>query len=364
MEFIDVGAIHEQSREEIESAIKRVLEHRRFINGPEVKTLESTLSKFCNVDECVAVSSGTMALEVALRALEIGPGDEVITTPFTWISTAETIALVGARPVFADIDPDTFNIQPKQVLAAVTEKTKAIIAVDLFGQMADYEAIEAIAREHGLYVIQDAAQSFGAEHNGCRSCSFGDIACTSFFPAKPFGCYGDGGALFTSDPQFAPKIRAIVNHGGVRRGNHTLVGTNGRCDTLQAAILLAKFPAFKNEIKLRAEVGQRYSKGLARCCQIPSVAYGNTHVYAQYTLRVEDRDAVSQSLKAQGIPTAVYYAQCLHEQPVFSNLNYQMGDFPVAEKASKEVLSIPMHPYFKKADQQKVIDSLRHLYEG
>lgn len=358
MEFIDVGAIHERSREEIEQAIARVLAHRRFINGPEVYQLEEALGEFLDGVHCVAVSSGTMALEIAMRALGIGPGNEVITTPFSWISTAETIGLVGAKPVFADIDPATYNMDPREVEKAVTPATKAILPVNLFGQMADYSRLNAIAERYGLYVIEDAAQSFGASQNNLKSCTAGTVSCTSFFPAKPLGCYGDGGAVFTKDGELASVIRAITNHGGRKRGHHEFLGTNGRCDTLQAAILLAKFPAFKEEVTLRQAIGSRYTDRLKDSCVTPSILPGNSHIYAQYTIRPKDRNKLAEGLRASGIPTAVYYSTCLHQQPVFAHLE---GSFPHAEKVSNEVISLPFHPYLSENDQDRVIEAVKEI---
>ncbi|MGC9451537.1 MAG: DegT/DnrJ/EryC1/StrS family aminotransferase [Oceanipulchritudo sp.] len=358
MEFIDLKAIHEKSGGRIEAAIAKVLSHGKFINGPEVYELEEQLSNFLGGVHCVLCSSGTMALEIALRSLEIGPGDEVITTPFTWISTAETIGLVGAKPVFVDIDPDTYNLLPEAVEAAVTPRTAAIIPVNLFGQMADYAALESIALKHGLPIIEDAAQSLGAEQGGRKSCTVGTVSCTSFFPAKPLGCYGDGGAVFTGDADLATTLRAIVNHGGRTRGEHEFLGTNGRCDTLQAAILLAKLPGFLKEIRLREAIGRRYTEGLEACCRTPITGSGNTHVHAQYTIRHGNRDQLAGFLKERGIPSAVYYRNCLHQQPVFQPLGYAEGSFPNAEKAANEVLSLPFHPYLDEPDQDRIIETV------
>lgn len=358
MEFIDLKAVHDKSRGEIEAAMAAVLEHGRFINGPEVYQLEEALGEFLGGVHCIAVSSGTAALEISMRALGIGAGDEVITTPFTWISTAETIGLVGATPVFVDIDPITYNIDPEAVKAAITERTKAIIPVNLFGQMADFEQLEAIAQSAGLFLIEDAAQSLGAQRNGRKSCTLGTVSCTSFFPAKPLGCYGDGGAIFTRDASLAEDLRAITNHGGKTRGNHHLLGTNGRFDTLQAAIVLAKFPAFKNEIQLRTALGKRYSEALGSCCRTPQIDTGNSHVYAQYTIRPRDRDRLAAALREKGIPTAIYYRECLHQQKVFQPLGYHPGDFPNAELASETVISLPFHPYMTQPQQDIIIESV------
>jgi UDP-2-acetamido-2-deoxy-ribo-hexuluronate aminotransferase len=358
MEFIDLKEQYRRYKAQIDLRIHQVLEHGQFVMGPEVAALESALATCVGVKHCVSASSGTATLEIALRALGIGPGDEVITVPFTWISTAEVIALVGATPVFVDIDPVTYNLNPALIERAITPRTKALLPVSLFGQMPDFQEINAVAARHSLPVIEDAAQSFGATQNGRHSCGVSTLSSTSFFPAKPLGCYGEGGALFTDDDDLAQKFRAIRNHGDLKRHNHTLLGTNGRFDTLQAAVLLAKLPHFEWEIQQRQRVGARYSSLLGAFCDVPKVAPGNTHVYAQYTIRVPERDRVAERLKSRGIPTAVYYPRCLHEQPVFSKLGYHRGDFPHAEKASAEVLSLPMHPFLNPQDQDKIVAAL------
>jgi UDP-2-acetamido-2-deoxy-ribo-hexuluronate aminotransferase len=358
MEFIDLKEQYRRYQKEIDDRIQRVLNHGNYIMGSEITELEAALADYVGVKHCITVASGTDSLEIALRALQIGSGDEVITVPFTWISTAESIALVGAKPVFVDIEPIAFNINVDQIEDAITSRTKAVMPVSLFGQMPDYQRINAIAERHGLAVIEDAAQSFGATQHGRRSCGVTAIGSTSFFPAKPFGCYGDGGALFTDDDNLADTMRAIRNHGGLERHHHPLVGMNGRFDTIQAAVMLAKLPHFAWEVAERARIGERYSKALASCCTVPQVTPGNTHVYAQYTLRINDRNQVAAKLKAAGIPTAVYYPKCLHEQPVFADLGYKLSDFPESEKAAKEVLSLPMHPFLTEADQDQIISVL------
>jgi len=359
MQFIDIKAIHAHSASKIDDAVAKVFDHGRYINGPEVYELEDTLKEYLNISDCVAVASGTMALEVALRALGIGPGDEVITTPFTWISTAETIALVGATPVFADIEADTYNIDPDEVEQVITPKTKAIIAVNLFGQMANYNKLEAVAEKNGIKIIEDAAQSFGSEQNGRKSGTIGAVSCTSFFPAKPLGGYGDGGAVFTNDPELGEALRAVTNHGCKEREAHYVLGTNGRCDSLQAAIINAKFANFRDEeIELRQKVGKRYSEALKDHVAVPAIHPGNTHIYAQYTIRPKNRDSLSEALKSAGIPSAVYYKKCLHEQGVFSNLPCAQKHFPVAEKATQEVISLPFHPYLTEANQDRVTEAV------
>lgn len=357
MEFIDLKKQYQRYHSEIDARMRRVLEHGQFIMGPEIAELEAKLAEYVGVKHCLTVASGTDSLEIALRALQIGPGDEVITVPFTWISTAEAIALTGAKPVFVDIEPDTYNINPELIEAAITPRTKAIMPVDLFGQMADYDRINRIAGEHGLAVIADAAQSFGASQRGRKSCSVGLVASTSFFPAKPLGCYGDGGALFTNDGALADNMRAIRTHGGIKRHEHTLLGMNGRFDTLQAAIVLAKLPGFDWEVGERARVGRRYCEELDKVCDVPKTRAGNTHVYAQFTIRVADRDLLAKDLKSQSIPTAVYYPRCLHEQPIFSALG-KPGQFPEAERASREVISLPMHPFLSEEEQDQIISAV------
>lgn len=363
MDFIDLRAQYSAYQSEIDEAIANVLSHGRFIMGPEVEELEMQLAQFVGVRYCITVASGTDSLEIALRALGIGPGDEVITVPFTWISTAEAIRLVGATPVFVDIDAETYNLDISKVHDAITPSTKAIIPVSLFGQMAELEVLDSIARDSGIVVIEDAAQSFGAARDGRRSCGISEISSTSFFPAKPFGCFGDGGALFTNDDEHAAAMRSIRSHGGERRHHHTLVGMNGRFDTIQAAVLLAKFPHFPSEVRRREELGKRYSKLLESYCETPKIAKGNSHVYGQYTIRVPERDAFQGALKERGIPTAVYYPKCLHQQPVFRSLGYELGRFPVSEQASRQVLSLPMHPLLSEDDQNRVVMAVKEAID-
>jgi UDP-2-acetamido-2-deoxy-ribo-hexuluronate aminotransferase len=355
MEFIDLKEQFHRYRADIEARMAAVLEHGHFIMGPEIAELEKQLAGYAGVKHAITVASGTDSLEIALRALGIGPGDEVITVPFTWISSAEAILLVGAKPVFVDISPVDFNLDVAKLEAAITPRTRAIMPVSLFGQMPDFDAINRLAAARGLAVLEDGAQSFGATQNGRKSCAVSTIGSTSFFPAKPLGCYGDGGALFTDDDLLAAKMKAIRTHGGEKRHHHTLVGMNGRFDTLQAAVLLAKLPNFAHEVEARGRIGARYSALLGDVCETPQVRPGNTHVYAQYTIRVADRDRLGGQLKTAGVPSAVYYPKCLHEQPVFADLGYQWGDFPESEKASREVISLPMHPFLSEADQDRVV---------
>jgi UDP-2-acetamido-2-deoxy-ribo-hexuluronate aminotransferase len=364
MEFIDLKEQYRRYGSEIHERMQAVLFHGHFIMGPEITALETELARQIGVRHCISVSSGTTSLEIALRALGIGPGAEVVTVPFTWISSAEVIGLVGAKPVFVDIEPQTYNLDIEQLEEAITPKTKAILPVSLFGQMPDYDRINAIAAKHGVPVIEDGAQSFGATQRGRRSCGVTLIGSTSFFPAKPLGCYGDGGALFSNDDELAEKMSAVRTHGGLKRHHHPFLGMNGRFDTLQAAVLLAKLPHFENEVKERARIGARYTELLRSTCAVPEVMNGNTHVYAQYTVRVPNRDVVAARLKDQGIPTAVYYPKCLHEQPVFARCGCKSGDFPQAETASREVLSLPMHPFLTQADQDRVITAMQETLAG
>lgn len=359
MQFIDLQEQYRRYRTQIDGRMRAVMDHGHFIMGPEIAECEQALAAFAGSRHAITVASGTDSLEIALRALEIGPGDEVITVPFTWISSAEAIGLVGAKAVFVDIDPVDYNIDVSKLETAITSRTKAIMPVSLFGQMPGFGAINSIAEKHGIPVLEDAAQSFGASQHGRKSCAVSTIGSTSFFPAKPLGCYGDGGALFTDDDDLALKMKAIRTHGGTKRHHHTLLGMNGRFDTLQAAAILAKLPHFADEVEARSRIGARYSDLLKDVCQTPAVRPGNVHVYAQYTIRVPDRDSLGAKLKESGIPTAVYYPKCLHEQPVFADLGYKWGDFPEAEKASREVISLPMHPFLNEADQDRVVEAVK-----
>ena len=361
MEFIDLKTQYNKYKDHIDAKIHAVLNHGQFIMGPEVEELEQELAQFVGVKHCISVASGTASLEIALRALNIGPSDEVITVPFTWISSAEVIMAVGAKPVFVDIETDSYNMNPELLESAINENTKAIMPVSLFGQMADLERIGKIAEKYELPVIEDAAQSFGATRHGKKSCGASLIGSTSFFPAKVFGCYGDGGALFSDCDDLAAQMRAIRNHGGVKRGHHDVVGMNGRFDTIQAAVLLAKLPYFLEEVEARAKIGARYSKLLKKVCETPIITTGNNHVYAQYTVRMNDRDTVKNKLQEQGIPTAIYYPKCLHEQPVFASEGSQLGDLPVSEMVSGEVLSLPMHPFLNDEDQDSIVNAIKSV---
>jgi UDP-2-acetamido-2-deoxy-ribo-hexuluronate aminotransferase len=357
--FIDLARQQNKIKSDLDRRMRAVLKHGQYIMGPEVKELEERLATYCGSQHCIAVSSGTDALLIAMMALDIRPGDEIITSPFTFIATGEMIALLGAIPVFVDIDPKTYNLDPSNIEAAITPKTKAIIPVSLYGQCADFDAINSIARSHGLPVIEDACQSFGATYKGRTSCALSTIGCTSFFPSKPLGCYGDGGACFTNDDNIAVRIRQIMAHGQDRRYHHSVLGINGRLDTLQAAVLLAKLPIFDEEVSARRRIGARYTELLQNSVVTPYLEAGNTCVYAQYTAQVENRSTVQKSLMDRGIPTAVHYPVPLHLQPVFSGLGYKEGSFPVAESAAKKVMSLPMHPYLSEEELEAIVSAVK-----
>lgn len=359
--FIDLRQQYQRLKPEIDARIAAVLAHGQYIMGPEVAELEQQLAAHVGVRHAIGVSDGTAALQIAMMALGIGPGDEVITTPFTFIATAETISLLGATPVFVDIDPQSCNIDATQIEAAITPRTRAIIPVSLYGQCADMEAIDAIAARHGLPVIEDAAQSFGATRHGKRSGGLSTIGCTSFFPSKPLGYYGDGGACFTDDEALGRRMAQIRVHGQEKRYVHTRVGINGRLDTLQAAVLLAKLPHFPAEVGQRAEAGARYTALIEEAAhpQIRTVPVspGNTSVFAQYTVRVPNRAAVIEAMKAQGVPTAVHYPVCLHQQPLYAG-RYDGLQLPHAEAAAREVMSLPMYPGIDAGLQAEIVARL------
>ena len=354
MNFIDLQSQYRRIEGDVNARIKAVLDHGQYIMGPEVAELEDRLGAFVGVKHCIGVSNGTDALLVAMLALGIGPGDEVITTPFTFIATGEMIALIGAIPVYVDIDARTYNIDPAKIEAAITPKTRAIIPVSLYGQCADMDAINAIAARHGLPVIEDAAQSFGATYKGRQSCGLSLIGCTSFFPSKPLGAYGDAGACFTDDDALAKAMREIRVHGQDRRYHHPRIGINGRLDSLQAAVLLAKLAIFPEEVDARSRIGARYSQLLSNAgCVTPYVEPYNTSVYAQYTIGVEDRERFIARLAQAGIPTAVHYPVPLHRQPAFAGM--PLPEVPVAEWAAARVVSLPMHPYLTEPDLGRIV---------
>jgi len=383
MDFIDLKSQQQRLKLQLDTNIQRVLAHGNYIMGPEIKELEKTLAGYVGVKHAVSCASGTDALLLALMAYGVGPGDAIFTTPFTFIATAEVISLLGATPIFVDIDPETFNIDPGKLTLALEAvqksdssiyplpggeprtsniklKPQGVIPVDLFGLLSDYTAIEKIAEENGLFAIEDAAQSFGAEFCGRRSCSFGNIACTSFFPAKPLGCFGDGGMCFTNDGNLATIMESIRVHGkGTDKYDNIRIGINGRLDTLQAAILLAKFEIFPDEVELRNTVADSYTRLLSGIpsLQTPFIPASYKSVWAQYSLLAENeqkRADLQKNLQEEKIPTAIYYPKPLHLQGAFEYLGYKKGDFPVSENCADRIFSLPMHPYLKVEDQQKI----------
>ena len=394
MDFIDLKTQQKRIKQQLDANIQKVLAHGNYIMGPEIKELETKLATYVGVKHAVACASGTDALLMALMALDIGPGDAVFTTPFTFIATAEVISLLGATPVFVDIDPKTFNIDPAKLASAIMAlksndpslhplpkaipsplvgegkgegvrlRPRCIIPVDLFGLTADYDAIDKIAKENKMFVVEDAAQSFGAKYQDKMACAFGDIACTSFFPAKPLGCYGDGGMCFTDDAALAAALDSIRVHGkGSHKYDNARIGINGRLDTLQAAILLAKFAIFPEEVELRQTVAQRYSDLLSDCPSpiAPYLPRDARSAWAQFSLLARDeahRTVLMEKLKAAGIPTAIYYPKPLHLQTAFAPLGYTPGAFPVSEDAASRIFSLPMHPYLAQSDQEKIANAL------
>ncbi len=358
--FIDLQTQYHQLRNQIGDRINSVLEHGQYIMGPEVQELENKLTQYTGTKHCLTVASGTEALLISLMAIGIRPGDEVITTPFTFVATAETIALLGATPVFVDIEPDTCNIDATLIEDKITDKTKAILPVSLYGQPADMNEINAIAARNGnIPVIEDAAQSFGSTYNGRKSCNLSTVGCTSFFPSKPLGCYGDGGAIFTNDAALAQACREIRVHGQTRRYHHTRIGVGGRMDTLQCAILLAKLERFHWEVDRRTQIGLTYNSLLddAKIERVQQKA-DRTSVFAQYTIRVKDRNRVQNNLKEHGIPTAVHYPIPLNQQPAYAHYGSTTST-PMAEKLSQEVLSLPMGPDLKEIDQKYIVEKLQ-----
>lgn len=357
IEFIDLKAQQSRIRTEIDAGIQRVLAHGQYILGPEVKELEEKLAAYVGAKYCITCANGTDALQIAQMAFGIGPGDEVITPGFTYIATAETVAILGAKPVYVDVNPKTYNLDVEQLEAAITPRTKAIIPVSLYGQCADFDAINEIAAKYNIPVIEDAAQSFGATYKGRKSCNLSTVACTSFFPSKPLGCYGDGGAIFTNDDELAKVIRQIARHGQDRRYHHIRVGVNSRLDTLQAAILLPKLEILDDEMQARQRVAETYTKLFndAGILTTPCIEEHNQSAWAQYTIQVENRDDAQLKLKEQGIPTAVHYPIPLNKQPAVANADVSL---PVGDAIAERVMSLPMHPYLTAEAQEKIVAAL------
>lgn len=380
MDFIDLKTQYQRLKSEIDAGIQRVLQHGQYILGPEVAELEEKLAAYTGAKHCITVANGTDALQIAQMALGIGPGDEVITPGFTYIATAETVALLRAKPVYVDIDPRTYNLDPALLEAAITPRTKAIIPVSLYGQCADFDAINAIAAKHGIPVIEDAAQSFGATYKGRKSCNLSTIACASFFPSKPLGCYGDGGAIFTNDDELAKVMRQIARHGQDRRYHHVRVGVNSRLDTLQAAILLPKLAVLDEELAQRQRVADTYNELLnghprpLECHSRPPECHPrergdpssvslitpylephNTSAWAQYTIQVPHREALQEQLKKAGIPTAVHYPIPLNKQPAVADA---AAHLPVGDAVAQRVMSLPMSANLISDDQERVMNAL------
>ena len=353
MEFIDLKSQYIKMKQDIDRSIQGVLDHGKYIMGPEVAECEQQLSEFTQSNYCITVSSGTEALLISLMAIGIKPGDEVITTPFTFISTAEVIVLLGAIPIFVDVEEDTANINVSLVEEKISAKTKAIIPVSLYGQPSDMDELMSIAEKHGIVVIEDAAQSFGAEYKGRKSCNLSHIGCTSFFPSKPLGCYGDGGAIFTNNEDYASVIRRIRIHGQSERYVHTEVGVGGRMDTIQCAVVLSKLANFKEEIDKRLLIGDRYNSLLSGKVKTIAQRRDRTSVFGQYTVVLDNRSAVIDKLKAHGVPTAVHYPVPVNRQSAYKKFSND-GESPVADKLSQQVMSLPMHPYLTESDIEKV----------
>jgi UDP-2-acetamido-2-deoxy-ribo-hexuluronate aminotransferase len=355
--FIDLAAQQDRLRPQIEAGIARVLAHGQYILGPEVAELEEKLAAYTGAAYCISCANGTDALQIALMALGVGPDDEVITPGFTYIATAEAAAVLGAKVIYVDIDPVSYNLDSAKLEAVITSRTKAIMPVSLYGQCADYDAINTIAARYGIPVIEDAAQSFGASYKGLKSCNLTTIACTSFFPSKPLGCYGDGGAIFTSDPELARVMRQIARHGQERRYYHARIGMNSRLDTLQAAILLPKLAILDEEIAARQRTADAYYDGLySTAMTMPKVAQHNTSAWAQYTVRVPNREAVQNALKIAGVPTTVYYPLPLNRQPAVADATVHL---PCSDLAAEEVLSLPMHPYMTAEHMSQIMAALQ-----
>lgn len=362
MQFVDLKAQFATYESGIRSQIEEVLQSTRFVLGPKGIELENRLAAFTGAKYAFGCSSGTDALLLALMAIGVRPGDEVITTPFTFVATAEAISLLGATPVFVDIEPSTYDIDPGKIPGAATTRTRAIIAVSLFGQCAAMEEIAVACGDREIIIVEDGCQSLGASRNGTMSCNFPKVGVTSFFPSKPLGCYGDGGMAFTSDGEVADRIRGLRNHGQWERYRHRMVGINGRLDEIQAAVLLGKLTHFRRELAAREEIGRRYDENLGDVITVPAVASGNTHVYAQYSIRTARRDELALHLNGAGIPTAIHYPVPLHLQEAYRHLGYGEGAFPESETASREILSLPMSAFLSRPDQDEVIRRIRDFF--
>lgn len=359
IDFANLNQSYLENKEKYDQAIQSVIERSAFIMGDEVAILEKKLSEFTQAKYSITCSNGTDALLLAMMSLGIGHEDEVITSPFTFIATGETIAFLGAKPVFVDIDEETYNIDVEKIEERITKKTKAIIPVSLFGQMSDMKKINDIAKKYNLYVIEDGAQSFGAQQGSIKSCNSSIIGTTSFFPAKPLGCFGDGGALFTNDDNLADIIKSLRLHGQTKRYHHKYIGMGGRINTIQAAVLNVKIDNFQKDILRRQKVADNYTFLLKnKVKSLPKIKKNFTSVWAQYSIRVKNREKLRDKLMSNGIPTAVHYPKPLHMQECFTYLKYKKNDFPISETVSKEILSLPMNPYLKYYEQEYIVDNL------
>ena len=359
MEFIDLKKQYQLYKEEIQEEFNKVLTSASFINGPAVKELEKQLAEYVGVKHAIGCSSGTDALLLSLMVKEVKPGDEVLIPDFTFVATAEVVALIGAVPVFIDIKPDTYNINPVLIEQKITDRTKGIIPVSLYGQCADFDEIQAVASKNSLWVIEDGAQSFGATYKGKKSCSITEIGTTSFFPAKPLGCYGDGGAVFTNDDSIAEKLLMLRNHGQERRYFHKIIGVNGRLDSIQAAVIKVKLKHFDDEMKRKQDIARIYTDRLKNVVKTPVIKEFNYSVWAQYTVQTEKRDEIVNHLRTKGIPIAIHYPKPLHIQEAFTGFSNVNGNYPISEKASREVFSLPMHPFLEEKDIDFICNSIK-----
>ncbi len=367
MFFFDLKKQYNSIKKEINSAIRRVLDRGVFIGGQEVENFEKEIAKFCGTRYAISVNSGTDALFLSLKAIGVGPKNEIITTPFTFIATAEVIVNLGAKPVFVDIEPQTFNIDSSKIEKKITQRTKAIIPVHLFGQMVEMDKIMKIAKKHKLFVIEDAAQSFGAKYKEKRAGSIGDLGCFSFFPSKNLGAYGDGGMIVTNNKELAEKIRLLRNHGSSPKEKYLdlILGTNSRLDSIQAAILRVKLKYLDKWNRERVKIAKYYNNKLKGTGDIitPFISSGQSHIFNQYTIRTKYRDKLKKYLEKKDVPAMIYYSLPLHLQPALNCFGYKKGDFPNAEKNSKEVISLPIYPELKKENQDFVVENIRNFYE-
>ncbi len=362
IQMVDLGRQYQEVKKEIDDSIQKVLESTHFIQGPEVKELEHDLAGYVGVKHAVGCANGTDALQIALMSLGVGPGDEVITTPFTFVATAEVAALLGAKTVFADVREDDFNIDPIEIVKKITPKTKAIVPVHLFGQPARMDDLMEISKTRNIPIVEDAAQAFGAEYKGKKMCSMGRIGCVSFFPSKNLGAYGDGGMVFTDDDDLAKRMRAIASHGSEKKYYHDYIGVNSRLDTIQAAILRVKFKHLDRYNEQRADFARKYSEQLKGTVTTPALFPNRKHIFHQYTIRTERRDEMLAYLKENGIPSAIYYPVPLHLQKAYEYAGYRKGNYPVSERLAGEVLSLPMHPHLLDDEVEFITSTIKRFF--